>query len=354
MSAHFKWYPADEEATIPWNARYSFPSQANKATKITSRIPPKNGMTFNPGNVIRVEYPAQGYINPINTTFEFDLTLTSYGTPGQAVVRMQNNVQSIFSRLRLLYGATPLEDIINYNVIVRALTEWTSTNQSGCLDQTSISEGIAGSVYGQVGDGSASGLINGRQAYIQGIDGTATGFGTVPNQQGSLVGYPQATTCTRRYQVNLGLGMLTQDKLIPVKFMASQLAIELTLAQESECILVVSNAGASGSLPTYQVTNFNMIPEILEFDSSYDAIFLKGLQGGGVPIKFSSWHTFIFTTGGASNINLLVQERSRSVKALFAVQRRNPSSILQDQGALLFNSATSGTLQDFQFRIGGR
>lgn len=27
MSAHYKWYPASEEVTIPWNARYSFPTQ---------------------------------------------------------------------------------------------------------------------------------------------------------------------------------------------------------------------------------------------------------------------------------------------------------------------------------------
>ena len=136
MSAHFKWYPASEEVVVPWNARYNFPSQANKCVKITPRIPPKNGANFLPGNVIRVEFPAQGYVNPINTTFEFDVTLTSYATSGTAVVRFQNNIQSIFSRVRLLYGATPLEDIINYNVIVRSLTEWTSTNQTMSMDQT--------------------------------------------------------------------------------------------------------------------------------------------------------------------------------------------------------------------------
>lgn len=59
MSAHYKWYPSESEVTVPWNARYSFPSQANKAVKMTPRIPPKNGGTFNPGQVIRLEFPAQ-------------------------------------------------------------------------------------------------------------------------------------------------------------------------------------------------------------------------------------------------------------------------------------------------------
>lgn len=70
---------------------------------------------------------------------------------------------------------------------------------------------------------------------------------------------------------------------------------------------------------------------------------------------FSSWHTFIFSTGGGGTFNLLVQERSRSVKALFTVQRRAPSTLIADQGALLFQSSTTaGTLQNYQYRIGGR
>lgn len=53
MSAHFKWYPDGDAEIVPWNARYSYPSQANKAVKMTPRIPPKNGSDFAPGNVIR-------------------------------------------------------------------------------------------------------------------------------------------------------------------------------------------------------------------------------------------------------------------------------------------------------------
>ena len=211
------------------------------------------------------------------------------------------------------------------------------------------------------GSDATDGVVNVRQAYIQGIDGTVNGLGVVPNAataSGSGIVVPAggvaATTCQRRYQINLALGLLTQDKLLPVKFMASQLAIELSLAQESECMIVTNQSGTSGSNPTYVVSNFNMIPEILEFDASYDSMFLRGLQDGGVPLKFSSWHTFIFSTGAASAFNLLVQERSRSVKALFAVQRRNPSNLYADQGATIFSSNPGSTLQNYQFRIGGR
>jgi hypothetical protein len=85
-------------------------------------------------------------------------------------------------------------------------------------------------------------------------------------------------------------------------------------------------------------------------------MFLAGLRDGGVPLKFSSWHTFIFSSGSASNINLLVQERSRSVKALFAVQRRQQAVFNVDSHSTFFDTSSSGisSLQNYQFRIGGR
>jgi hypothetical protein len=51
-----------------------------------------------------------------------------------------------------------------------------------------------------------------------------------------------------------------------------------------------------------------------------DAMFLRGLREGGVPIKFASWHTFIFNVGGTANTNALIQERSRSVKAYVIIK----------------------------------
>jgi hypothetical protein len=110
----------------------------------------------------------------------------------------------------------------------------------------------------------------------------------------------------------------------------------------------------------------NLIPEQLDFDSSYDAGFLMGLQDSGVPIKFSSWHTFIFATSQSAAVNLLIQERSRSVKALFACQQRSPQTMDTDSGATFFDTANNGatgtipnpaigtSMQSYQWRIGGR
>jgi hypothetical protein len=60
MASHFKWYPSETEVVVPFNARYAFPTQANKSVKMTPRIPPKSGMEYSAGSVIRLEFPAQG------------------------------------------------------------------------------------------------------------------------------------------------------------------------------------------------------------------------------------------------------------------------------------------------------
>jgi len=409
---------------------------------MTPRIPPKNAGTFAPGNVIRLEFPAQGYINPGKTTLEFDVTMLY--TPSDtefSILRFQNNIQSIFNRVRLLYGATPIEDIPYYNVIVRQLTEWTGTNQMAAPDQFSITDGIGGIAPGNSGQqfttnntvtGARQPLnyINVRQKHIHGIDMSCSGgfntpavgqappltvtpttidgptalitsgHGVVPNQSAgtapltlqsaSITGATQLHTAiqggnpTRRYQVQLALGIFNQEKLIPTKFMASQLAIEITLENPQACmyytpsVTFLNGAGGppftstinlapigtpSATPPSYQVTNVNLIPEILEFDASYDESFLKGLQTGGVPIKFATWNNYRFSNNGVSSINLQIQERSRSVKAIFCMQRRAPETFGTDSGAAFFNTAIgttaapgvgASTFQEYQYRIGGR
>lgn len=64
--------------------------------KMTPRIPPKNAAVFTPGNVIRLEFPAQGYVNPGKTTLEFDVTLQYAPNDAEfSYVRFQNNVSFI-------------------------------------------------------------------------------------------------------------------------------------------------------------------------------------------------------------------------------------------------------------------
>lgn len=63
---------------VPWQAQYTFPSQATKSTKQTVKLVPKNGSTFNSANKrIRFEFPSDGYLNWKNTVLKFDLSTSA-------------------------------------------------------------------------------------------------------------------------------------------------------------------------------------------------------------------------------------------------------------------------------------
>lgn len=396
MATHFRWYGADSRVTVPWNATYEYPTQANKTSKSTPRLVPKNGTDFAAGTEIRIELPAQGYLNPANTTLTFDVELnyTPVADDG-SIIRFQDNIQSLFQRVRLMYGSTPLEDIVDYNLIVRKMTQWTA---SEAFDQGSIGDGIGGKFLGVTGEYGGSGpdfapivmgAVNGRQKLVQGIslqkpntqsNGSiafaSRGFGAVPNatvQDGASVGTASKEIKTvRRYTVQLALGAFQQGKYLPIKYMASQLAILINLAPAKDCIIWFKgktiSAGATpangwldayntSKSPDYVVRNVALLPEILEFDSSYDQSIIEGLKKG-IPIKFATWDTFRYSMAKATQTTFQVPERHRSVKSIFALQVRSPTTFETDSGASFFSSDISldsdATLIEFQYRIGGR
>lgn len=361
MASHFKFYDGLGEA-VPFSARYSYPTQANRAWKSAIKIPPKNGGTFDSqttGTSIRFELPAQGYLNTRHTYLTFDLQLTAATAAANA--RVQNNIQSIFKRVRILYGSLVLEDIRDYNVLVRMLTEGATNNVSGVSDQGSIADGIGGikMAFNNPADMTnlETGLINTRLMEIQ---SSKFSVGTSEFvQRGAVNDGP------RRYQVQLALGLFQQNKYLPLKWMASQLAIEIELAPYEECIAQKVPFAVGDN---YTLTNMAILAELLEFDGSYDQAFLEGLRGDGVPIKFSSWDTFLYTPSQSDSQTLLIPERNRSLKGMYCVQLP-PRRVVSGQAARPWDSHAflesssglstdtgyaSGFLKDFQWRIGGK
>lgn len=149
--------------------------------------------------------------------------------------------------------------------------------------------------------------------------------------------------------------------------MAAQLAIEITLAAESDCILTGGNLTSAPVAVQYQWSNVNFLAEMLEFDSSYDEAFFSGLQAGGVPIKFDTFHYHSFSVSGTYNV-IQIHERARSVKAGYAVFRDTSTlNTSWDSDRFFFNlkeipntttglleAAGQGQIQQYQWRIGGR
>lgn len=340
MTSHLRDFPQAEDVIIPWNRRYTFPTIANKAEKVISRIHPKTQGPFTPGNQIQIDLPAQGYLNAANTFLEFDVTMSGMTNSGTSSgIRFQNNIQSIFSRCEVKYGSSPLEDIERANVIARGLTEWTAT-AGQTFDQTSICEGIGNVTTAPLMDatgafiGGYTSLVNVRQKYIQGKDffiPANGGFGDV--------------NLTRRYCVQPIAGLLQQRKLLPVKYMANQLTLIMTLAAPELCMF-----GLAATEATYSVSNVRLICETLNFDPTFDEMFIEGLKNGGIPIKFSTWRSYAFPV--QSENNHLIPERAKSVKALISVLQRSTPTLTIDSGAMPYFPGVNHCLQSYQYQIG--
>ena len=302
-------------------------------------------------------------MNPHNTTITFDLTLYNY-VGGTGSVRLQNGANSVFNRVRLLYGSSVIEDIRGYNDITRMLIEHVGTNGQNSCDESTIAEGQGGIITELDGAGGYYGLCNVRQKMIQGLDNAlpvaasdffgGTGFGNVPQSTDRpFVGGNGGSYVTRRYTLPFALGMFIQDKLIATKFMASQLAIELTLEQPSACIFAPHASGFTAS-PTYTIGNVALMPEMQSFDQVFDEAFVEGLEKGEVNYKFASWRQYT-TSLNSANINFSVTEKSRWIKSIFVMQKRATPTFITDQGACYFDTSLNGdsTLQSYQFRAGG-
>ena len=333
MASHFLFHTNVSEV-VPFNAKYQFPSQATRSQKQTVKIPPKNKVSgYNPGEIIRIEFPAQGYLDVAHSVLQFDLSLKA--TPNYMPM-LQGSAHSCIKRLRVLYGSLVLEDIQYYNILNRAVYDSTSKS----YETTS----------GTCSDG--SGTDAQRMGIWQWLNQNQTGgaFSTSANGQASL-------RCT----LNLQSGLLQNKKLLPLKWMSSQLAIELEVAIANDVFVsggttttVTSSAITvitSDTALSYTVDNINFIAELLEFDSSYDAAFYEGLKAGGVPIKFASFHSTIYSVN-SSIMQLQIQERSRALKAGFAVHvlPSNQSTVSCVDTHAFFHALTN----TFQWRLGGR
>lgn len=355
MSSSFKFHSAVPEI-VPWQAQYKFPSQANKIRKQTVKLVPKNGATFAQNQIIRFELPADGYCNMLNTALSFDVVTAlplvpiaadssqpqAIGTPIVSLPR--GGGHNYIKRLRILYGSLVLEDIQEYKTLARMFTEM-GTSKNYAASTSSILNGDAESTMHNVDNpfvmnGTATGasltqtsatfssnaIADNNLIQQQMIGGVCNALGN----SGAAAKTVQATfadigndlvagssSVTRTFTIQLLSGLLSCKKLLPLKWMASQLAIEITVASVTEC--VITNMVIP---PTVTLQNMNLVTEILEFDSSYDYAFFEGLnKPTGVPIKFSSWHYHQFAVTG-TNLTYQIHERSRSVKSAFAVIRQ--------------------------------
>ena len=348
---------------VPYNATYEFPSQATRSTKRTIKMSPKNNASsYVSGSTIRFEFPASGYLNPANTYLSFNcrakVTSGSFvnGVTIPGGFEFQNNIASIFRRVRVLYGSLVLEDIQDYNILQRLFSDLLT--KSG----TSVSDN---SIYQGIGRTT-------RNTTLQ--IGKDTGM-TDRHNYHTLETSPQAETGTtgRRYSIPINTGVFQQRRLLPLKFMSSQLQIEFELAEAVDSQIWVIGTGGSQAVPTGTQTEVGLpeiTAELLEFDAEFDAAVFTGLSRG-LAIPFQSWHMTSQNIQPGTNFMINIQESSRSVRyALAALTDDSYRTIRKDAHQFLAgmnatqDDATTTTpdstavvqnslIDSYQWRLGG-
>jgi hypothetical protein len=341
---------ASADLQIPDVAIYNMPAYAANKIKRCPRIFPKNGgQPYKARDTILFELPAQGYLNPQGTTISFDVYLGTYNqvdavNNGSYYTRLSQYVGSIFKRLRIKYGASYLENIEEAGYLFR---------QFAVIDDFSDSSASADNVSGIFGAQNL-GTTFGRD-WLLDSHGVWKSGANVP------IFFPcEYTTAgrkyaVRRYQIHLKLGLLQQTKLIPLAFMASQLAIELELADDREVIMsspsTTNNANTITGTPTYFIDNVTLHPELLEFDARFDDLFFKkGILAGGVPLQFSTWNTYVYPVT-SNNMTITIPEKARSLKNIFVFMKAQVPDFTTDYGAS-FGDFNTGIIDSYQYRIG--
>lgn len=236
---------------------------------ITSRkevvITPKYGGSFKAGNILRIEVPAQDYIDPekVYMSFKSQLfagasnswwtTVTTGGagldatsgipelTPARMhssnancmkTVRFRPGVQCIFARIKVLAGSTVIEDIQDYADLYRFMLEATTSpewrrhdgaEQEGFYDPADVQQTISVSNHHS-------------KKIVSAVDPT------------SLYTKTDYESPYHVYTVRPMVGLLNVGKLLPVKYMGN-LTFEFYMNENSECLW--SSSSALSSLKAY-------------------------------------------------------------------------------------------------------
>lgn len=414
---------------IPWNANYTFPAQETRAHRQCVKIQPKTGGTYNSGNIIRFEFPADGYLNCLNSYLQFDLKIVRDNGAAMTVATgnysaASNTITITTTNLDNAKASTVFagKTIAASNSLVGQVVEYTNKRGVLCnapitghvlstadnilaVDVWDIDTSAGIKIYSAVflGEGGAHELIKRVRVMYGGLvledileyaqyarfllsQGASENYlghsgnvleGTYANNLAEshtnpTIGYVESVkqlnyTDGYTYCLKLFAGLLNSKKLIPLKYMAAQFTVEITL-NDSKALICSDTVH---SAPDFTLSEVNWMAELVDFDSTYDASLYLGMMEMGVPIKFTSVHTHRFNITGPS-VHAQIHERARSCKNLFGVCRPERRTFATDSHAMFYDLAanpvspflalnvayaegvSNGFISQYQTRLGGK
>lgn len=169
------------------------------------------------------------------------------------------------------------------------------------------------------------------------------------------------------YSLRMTNQLLTNKKILPMKFLDGNWQVEFTLNDNHNVLWAPTHFASDDTFnqfPEYEVDNIMWVAENIEYGESYDSQFQQDLVRG-IPFHFCSWHYHSSVITG-NQIYFRIADRARSIKSIFVVMRDQQESYRKDNAAFYYNGGQTytqaGELQvsgqcqilDFQWKFGNR
>lgn len=327
---------------VPSKLKYSqalplaVPSQ-----NFTELFTPTNGSTFQPNGIVRIPISADAFLSPMESYLQFTITNKSRqlatAAPNVDInVRLDHSCQSFLQRVRVLApNGAPIDDIVDYNVLSALMSdfqhdpEWRST------------DGHTTSGYSQTMSDGVDGIYA-----LPDYDGHTMRLG--------VAGVAQHATFTMHIIGTL----LSQNKMLPLKYMNTGVILELTLAPAIDALISRGANSQADNVLNYEMSDISYVGRILRFDqlfySAFEQLLLAGAQTGqpAVQIHSPSYHHFSGTGRAGTQFNLAIGENAASIKSMFAVFREQLN--VQSATASRIGARTRDHIGEYQFRIGSK
>ena len=222
-----------QQTNLPWVYRKIY-AESPRTVPVTQDLLQSDGLTLvsntTDGNIftdrdrILFKLPMSGYIDPQTVRLCFSIRPVITGTPNNSTESFNYDINTVFSRCRVLYDRTIIEDIQQYDLV--------SHLHSNLLDSSELAISSRSVPLGKMTYSSPIDIYTWESSDVRNT------FSSAPihrrNGYHCISNLPEGTNATvaanlpRRYMTIPLIGLFHQKKLIPTGHMGS-LEIELTV-----------------------------------------------------------------------------------------------------------------------------
>lgn len=288
---------SNQKVSVPDQLKYLLPQNSVPSRREVRSIRPASGSTFSDTGTssILIHIPPVAYLDTKETFLQFKISAT--GTN----VEYSGNGHCFIRRLQIRSGAGDvIEDINNYNVLQRMLSDFTVSQQ---LRDNAMS--------------------------------TLEGYGTqAVRRLWSAAG--------KTVSIQLLAGLFKSQKFLPMKYLKGGMYLEITLDSSVNCMM--TSTGAS----TYALSEVQLTTSYVSFSQDIDQAVSSAIKTKGLQIHFASFASSVMTSTN-SNETIIIPSRYKSLKTVFVVPRLN--SVLNVDSSDSLGTRTFNTLTELTLRV---